>query len=348
MLKRYLLILFLGISLGFSTFAQDPQFSQFYAAPLYLNPAFTGSAMSTRLNLNHRNQWSGISANYVTSALSVDTYIDQVNSGVGILFTSDKQFSDLTTTNISALYAYHIKINDNLSANLGLQGSYVNRSINLDGKLFGDQLDRFLSTDKYTKTLDPLGQNLNPSFSYVNFSGGAVMYSDKFWFGVSAHNINEPNQAFSKAVDAKLPMRISAQGGIRIPLADYSLGNGVRGNAEREKSLTPAFLYKRQGAYEQLDLGLYLTYSPLVLGAWYRGIPFKTYQSIPLQDAAIVLLGYKMDNFSVGYSYDLTVSTLGASSGGSHELSLSYTFDNYLEKKPSRRRHKKEMSCPKF
>ncbi|MBP6411308.1 MAG: type IX secretion system membrane protein PorP/SprF, partial [Pseudarcicella sp.] len=320
----------------------------FYAAPLYLNPAFTGSAMSTRLNLNYRNQWAAIGANYVTSSLSADTYIDQINSGVGVLFTNDKQFSDLTTTSISGLYAYHLKLSESLSANLGMQASYVNRSISLDGKIFGDQLNNFLATDKFSKTNDPLGQSLNPSFSYVNFSGGGIVYSDKFWFGVSAHNINQPNQAFSKAVDAKLPMRLGVQGGYRIALADYSLGNGVRGNAEREKSLTPAFMYKRQGPYEQLDLGMYLTYSPMVLGAWYRGIPLKTYQKIPLQDAAIFLLGYKMDNFSMGYSYDLTVSTLGASSGGSHEVSLSYTFDNYLEKKPNRRRRKKEMSCPKF
>ena len=34
--------------------AQDPIFSQFYANPLYLNPAMAGSAVCPRLNLNYK------------------------------------------------------------------------------------------------------------------------------------------------------------------------------------------------------------------------------------------------------------------------------------------------------
>ena len=40
-----------------NAFAQDPSFTQFYANPLYLNPAFAGTARCPRLNLNYRNQW---------------------------------------------------------------------------------------------------------------------------------------------------------------------------------------------------------------------------------------------------------------------------------------------------
>ena len=59
-------ILGLGILLGTVLVAlgQDPQYSQFYAAPLYLNPAFAGSAMAPRVNFNHRNQWPSLSANF--------------------------------------------------------------------------------------------------------------------------------------------------------------------------------------------------------------------------------------------------------------------------------------------
>ena len=44
--------------------AQDPQFSQYYAAPLYLNPAFTGSEMLPRIGANYRNQWPGIELDF--------------------------------------------------------------------------------------------------------------------------------------------------------------------------------------------------------------------------------------------------------------------------------------------
>ena len=65
---------------------QDPQFSQFYAAPLYLNPAFAGSALEARIGLNYRNQWPQISnANFETFAAYFDTYFDEYNSGVGFI-----------------------------------------------------------------------------------------------------------------------------------------------------------------------------------------------------------------------------------------------------------------------
>ena len=41
--------------------AQDPQFTQFYANPLYLNPAFAGTARCPRICMNYRNQWPNLS-----------------------------------------------------------------------------------------------------------------------------------------------------------------------------------------------------------------------------------------------------------------------------------------------
>ena len=150
MLKRSFLLLIGIVSWNFIQ-AQDPQYSQFYAAPLYLNPAFTGSAMAPRVNFNHRNQWPSLSANFVTSSLSADMYIDKIRSGVGILMTTDRQFTNLTTTDIGAIYSYHLKLSDNLTAKLGVQGSYVTRGINFADYTFGDQISSYLSTGAFPR-----------------------------------------------------------------------------------------------------------------------------------------------------------------------------------------------------
>ena len=66
-----------------SVTAQDPQFSQFYAAPLYLNPAFAGSTQQGRVGMNYRNQWPAIDANFTTISAYADFFIEDKNSGVG-------------------------------------------------------------------------------------------------------------------------------------------------------------------------------------------------------------------------------------------------------------------------
>lgn len=56
------------------SYAQDVQFSQFYNAPLYLNPALTGTSHSSRAILNYRNQWPTAGKPFITYAASFDHF----------------------------------------------------------------------------------------------------------------------------------------------------------------------------------------------------------------------------------------------------------------------------------
>lgn len=344
MITRILLV-FCLLQSGLA-FAQDPQLSQFYAAPLYLNPAFAGSAMAPRAILNYRNQWPALSANYVTSMASFDTYFDRINSGVGLLVINDQQFSNLKSVSAALQYAYQLQISDRVSARAGFEAAYVTRSTDFFRLTFGDQLsNRGLISPT---TLDPVAE-FGPRLRYTDFSTGGLVYSDQFWGGVSVHHLNRPDQSFGAGVADRLPMKISVQAGYKIPLADYEIGNNLGDQIDREKSVSFATLYKKQGKFDQLDVGAYVTYAPLTFGVWYRGIPVKQYErGLNNHDAAIFLIGYRQDNFSFGYSYDATISSLGFSSGGAHEISLSYTLDTDRDPKPRNKRRKRELSCPKF
>ncbi len=342
MFKKYLSVVLFLLSARLAM-AQDPQFTQFYAAPLYLNPAFAGSAYAPRLTANYRNQWPAIT-NYVTTMVGFDHYFDRINSGVGLIINNDNQGQGrIQATEIGLQYAYQFQISESSTVRLGLQGSYVNRNINYFGLTFGDQFsDRgFISG---SSTLDPVAQGGFPKNKYLDFSTGALVFSDWYWVGVSAHHINRPDQGFFVSGQSRLPMKGSIHAGLRIPL------NGVTGLADeldREISISPVILYKFQGKYDQLDLGAYLTYSPITIGAYYRGIPFKKYEpTINNNDAVALLAGYRVDKFSIGYSYDATISSLSGS-GGSHELSLSYIFDK-PERRTGVRRRDKKLPCPKF
>jgi hypothetical protein len=85
---------------------------------------------------------------------------------------------------------------------------------------------------------------------------------------------------------------------------------------------------------------------PLVVGLWYRGLPVGMLNTLPYNESLIMLVGLSYDNLSVGYSYDFTVSRFGASSGGAHELSLTYLFPISDERRPVR--NKRPIPLPKF
>jgi type IX secretion system PorP/SprF family membrane protein len=342
MIKRLLLLMIMTL-LCLKGWSQDPQFSQFYANPLYLNPALAGGALAPRLTANYRNQWPALSANFVTASFGADVFLPNYNSGVGIQVTTDSQgLGNLKATDVALQYSYQISLNEVTSLRLGIQGGFSSRSLDYYGLTFGDQYNN--GGLNGNPSSDPFAQG-GPNVSYADFSSGMMVYSDWYWLGLAAHHLNRPNQAFS-GTEARLPVKTSLQAGLRIPFAGYTfLGNEI----DKEKTISPAILYKKQGKYDQLDMGLYVTIEPLVLGMWYRGIPFKKYEpSINNHESLVFLAGFRQDKFSIGYSYDLTISTLGAGSGGAHEISLSYIFEPLTPKPKRSRSSKHQLSCPKF
>ncbi len=349
-MKKFYLRIVLLCLVCYSGQAQDPQFSQFYAAPLYQNPAFAGSAFATRLIANYRNQWPSITANFVTSSFSIDHHLQSLNSGIGLIVTNDSQGPNrLTSTDISAIYAYQLKIDEDNFLRLGLQGTYSNKSMNYLGLTFGDQYDdKGLTGNPTNDPFGPNGSNL-PNINMADFSAGALYYNSTSWLGVTAHHINQPSYTFFASDAPKsgfLPMKLSISGGVKIPIANPYSGAAY---SDKEFSVSPAFLIKRQGKFNQLDLGLYATYTPLTVGVWYRGIPIKKRNITPTNhDALVFLIGVRQDSFSIGYSYDVTISGLGASSGGSHEISLAYQFEPVIKKLTRYKRNKKSLACPKF
>ena len=86
-----LLLCVLMLVLEGAVTAQDPQFSQFYAAPLYLNPAMAGSTGQARAGINYRNQWPAIDANFTTMSAYFDYFIEDKNSALGMIITRDKE-----------------------------------------------------------------------------------------------------------------------------------------------------------------------------------------------------------------------------------------------------------------
>lgn len=318
MLKRLIVGLTILFSLGFheTAKAQDPEFTQFYANPLYLNPAFAGTARCPRIVMNYRNQWPGISGTFVTYSASYDQHVDNLSGGIGFLFTNDRAGqATLNTTNFSAIYSYQLNITREFSMKMGFQGTYAQKSVDWDKLNFGDMIDPRHGFVYNTNEVPGVTSKSN-----VDFSAGMLGFSKRYFFGGAVHHITQPDEGFLGP--SILPRKITAHAGAVIPL------DGRNG----ESSLSPNVLFQKQQDFQQLNLGLYLTKGPIVGGLWYRN-----------QDSFILLLGFQQDLFKFGYSYDVTVSKLSNATAGSHELSFAMQF----ECKPKKRKFR-TVSCPSF
>jgi type IX secretion system PorP/SprF family membrane protein len=118
---------------------------------------------------------------------------------------------------------------------------------------------------------------------------------------------------------------------------------GYRGRMNRDEGtyISPNILYQQQAAFNQVNVGMYILHAPIVGGLWYRG-NFGG-QDFLSSDSFIALVGLQKGVFKFGYSYDVTVSALSNSTGGSHELSLGLNFECRTKKKRFR-----AISCPSF
>lgn len=318
--------------------AQDPEFSQYYAAPLALNPAFTGTASDHRFIANYRNQWPGIMNGFVTSAISYDYNLESLNSGLGVMILTDKAgMANLKSTVFNFQYAYKVNLANKWILSSGLNFGVGNRNIDFNKLVFGDQLE--FDTNGGTPSDDPVYSNLQSS-TYFDFAGGLLAYNRNFWIGISAWHLNKPNRSLI-GDEAQIPLKTSVHGGVRIPLY-----HGVF-KRDRIAAIMPSFVYKQQGTFDQLDLGSYFIYEPIIFGLWYRGIPIQqnTLDNVS-RDAVVVILGFQLTKVELSYSYDLTVSELGPISGGAHEVALKFKVDLATHARP--RKKQRFLPCPTF
>ncbi|HMC97515.1 MAG TPA: type IX secretion system membrane protein PorP/SprF, partial [Flavobacteriales bacterium] len=87
--------------------AQDAQFTQFYATPTYMSPAFAGTGLQSRFGLSVRDQWPAIPGAFVSANFAMDHNLSGLNSGVGLLITHDRAGSGaLRSTSANVQYAY--------------------------------------------------------------------------------------------------------------------------------------------------------------------------------------------------------------------------------------------------
>ena len=324
--------------------SQDIHFSQYWAAPVAMNPALTGKFNGIiRGTFNYRNQWFIIptqnsSAPFQTYQASVDAPIQSERLGnnkfgIGGYFYNDRAGDGALTTNAGMIsISYHQSVDRYGRSHLsfGLQGGIFAKQLRPGDLIFESQLEGF----GWNKALNNGEPNLSAQSKITpDVTVGALFSSrpkDRFAynFGFSLHHVAEPKESFLGNEDNRLHRRYVVHGGCEIS-AGY----------DNQWTIAPTFLFMMQAQAQQYNFGLGINYQAndnigIFGGGFYRWM-----------DAAIVNLGVDVYNARIGVSYDINHSDLrGASRAqGAIEVSVVYVF-----KKERDQDIDYPSYCPKF
>jgi len=321
--------------------AQDPNFSQFFASPLTLNPALTGKFDGLfRVAGNYRNQWPTINNAFVTKTASADFHLlsnslaDIDRWGFGVLALNDQNGNGALTTNqFSLSTAFHKGLDEDgyHQIGVGFQGSYTDKRLDINKLDFEDELTALGFTGVTSEIFPQSGLNVK----YLDVNAG-VLYNgstngyNNFYIGASMYHINRPKETFQGG-EFYLNSRTTLQAGGRIPMGQLNAFHFSANYSFQAKATNLMF----GGAYA-LNLN-YDEENPvnIYLGIWAR---FNN-----VTDALIPYMGLEFGDVQLGVTYDVNISSLQPASNlrGGIEISLIYI------KKPVNKELKK-LNCPKF
>ena len=321
----------LFISCAIVSYSQDPIFSQFYNAPLQINPAFAGISEDPVVSFNYRAQGPGLvqrfgfpNAAYTTYTAAWDQYYPELNSGFGLLISGDTAGegnaggSLLSTYGVSGFYSYNLTVDGSYFIKFGLEAGFSQTRVNWTQLCFLDQLQSNLGSTCQdlvgTSSIEtPPESN---SQSYFDVSAGVMFYSKRYYGGISLKHLNTPDYNFfsdDATLSDGLPVRTTIHGGYQLSL-DPTLRRTFGAY------VAPNFLYVSQGGLSQINVGTLVGYQHFFVGAWFR-------HAIGNADAFILSFGTSVGKVKFSYSYDATVSSLAINNTrGAHEVGIIYNF----------------------
>jgi type IX secretion system PorP/SprF family membrane protein len=299
--------------------AQDLHFSQYFNAPLLVNPANTGFEPDAdwRLGINYRNQWASlISDPYKTMSVWGDAQLFNKRfengwMGVGGALLRDVAGTGgLTATRAFGSVAYHQLIGVASLLSAGFQFGWVNKRIDFSKLTFDNQWN-----GKFFDVTAPSGEqfayssvgyfDLGAGLNYAYFPS-SIAYLNA---GFSASHINRPSESFfsSKGVDARLDIRYTVFLNGAFKLNDQWIIN-------------PNTYISKMGTAWETVLGINANYNlsgdgsiQVIGGMYYRA-----------NDAVIPMVGYQWNDYKLTVSYDATSSALKTydQTRGAYELSI--------------------------
>lgn len=316
-MKRFLFVLFVFSAVV--GYGQDIHYSQFYNAPLVLNPAKTGIFNGDRRMLfSYKNQWSSVPVPWRTFTGSYDMKFYPKNSNDhffsgGVVFNYDRQGdSRLSLTNLNLLGSYTRILNENNLLTFGLTLGYASRGFDGGSLTWDSQWDgTVLNTSLPGETINVDQINFIENALGINYRWQKSSRT-KLDIGLGAYHFIEPNVAFTSN-DIKLPRRINLTGVGSFQLSDDL---DIQLNA----------LAQYQGEFEEYIIGglfkYHLDQTPGNEWQLHAGLGYRTRKTL----FPTVALQHKNMYVSASYDIDLSEFDEHTNNRGGFEIHFRYIW----------------------
>lgn len=332
-MKKIFTLLLLSCVLG-SLSAQDFHYSQFYHAPLHLNPALTGVFNGDgRLMANYKSQWTDVPVDYKTFTVAYDkkflrrTDSDGFFSG-GLALNYDRAGdSRLTWANVDLNLSYTYGVTDRLFLSLGGQAGLVSRGFDEGNLRFDNQFDApsgafqeaLASGENFandSKLFPDFGVGLNIRFQAKQTS--QIVYRNdkrsKIDLGVALFHLNSPDQSFIEDIEAPLEARLSP-----YFMGVLQLGKPI--------DLVGNITLQRQQEYEELiGMGGIRFHLNNNLGKQFNLLVGLGMRRNEIQDAWWPTIELGINNIEIGLNYDFNVSRFDIATENQGGLEISFRY----------------------
>jgi len=322
------LVLATGI-IGGSVSAQNVHLSQYYQAPLLLNPALTGVFNGDqRAILNYRNQWASVSDPFTTYAFSYDMSLLKEKGknkylGGGLYFFRDVAGdTKYATTSANLSLSSIITLEGGHDLSVGLQGGFAQKSIDANQFEWGSQFDG----TAHNPAIESGELAVFEPYAFGDFSAGiswsyakessTMSAGDDFYAcaGIAIFHANAPKLKYDVE---PLYRELIIHGGTYLGIKNTPL------------ALVPNVILMRQGPSTEVNVGALVRYSIreeskytgfLKETAFYFGVYSR------LGDALIPTVIFELTSYSLGISYDIVNSDLQEAAGGKGGIEISFSF----------------------
>ncbi len=272
---------------------QDPLYSQYINNPMVINPAYAGLNNNFNASVAYRNQWGGFEGNPKTFNFNSHVSLVENKVGLGLLVVQD-QIGGAKNTEVQGAFSYKLPLDDTKTFSFGMQAGFINFRNNFSDLNLDDPTDEaFIQNENVSKP---------------NLGAGAILKSDKFFFGVSI---------------PRLLNTTLSQGGQDFQLYDrtlYVFGSYAYFINENIRFKPAVLLRAVKGSPMSVDLNLNFNFNE----KYTAGVFTRNFNTYGVQVQA--KLG---DKLKFGYTFEIPMNNSVGSAFTTHELFLGLTMPTF-------------------